>query len=455
MSEEIRETTSKGTRLKGVNAGAVCAILILITVIVSILLLLAVRDTNLVYKDLEEASVNYVACEHAANQMKEGSNYLTLQVRRFAATQNLEYASRYFQEANVTKRRENAVETLESMSGGESVYLKQSLAYSNELMGLEYYIMKLVFEAEGYEYEGDFAIVETVALAEVDAALSPQEKVERATELAYGQEYMDYVDLIEGNVTKCKESLISSIEGVQSTSAERLELLLFQQQLITALLLISTLAGILSIVMLVLRPVRSYTVSINEGSSLSATGARELRYLAGAYNEMYDENLKSHDTLRRKAEHDHLTGLYNRGVFERLLEIYSNEPYALLLIDVDYFKSVNDSLGHDGGDAVLKKISELLGNAFRTTDYPCRIGGDEFAVIMTEVDESLAHVVEAKVKGVVEGLADTSDGLPVITLSVGAAFNDGTLSGETVFKNADQALYVVKEAGRNGFRFYE
>ena len=107
------------------------------------------------------------------------------------------------------------------------------------------------------------------------------------------------------------------------------------------------------------------------------------------------------------------------------------------------------------GDAVLKKISSQLSQTFRATDYPCRIGGDEFAVVMTEMNESLKHVVSSKIATVVEGLADTSDGLPPMTLSIGVAFNDGTLSGDQIFKNADSALYLAKEAGRNGYRFYE
>ena len=73
---------------------------------------------------------------------------------------------------------------------------------------------------------------------------------------------------------------------------------------------------------------------------------------------------------------------------------------------------------------------------------------------MSDIDEELGYVVETKARRLLEGLLDTSDGLPALTLSIGIAFNDGTLSGEQVFKHADQALYKVKEAGRNGFRFY-
>ena len=107
------------------------------------------------------------------------------------------------------------------------------------------------------------------------------------------------------------------------------------------------------------------------------------------------------------------------------------------------------------GDAVLKKVADKLGHAFRTTDYPCRIGGDEFAVFMTEMTESLSYVVEAKARSIMEDMKDDSDGVPAITLSIGVAFSDGSLDGNEIFKHADRALYKVKEAGRNGFAFYD
>ena len=227
-----------------------------------------------------------------------------------------------------------------------------------------------------------------------------------------------------------------------------------KQQVLSVALFAIFIAMTVSIVVLVLWPLRAFGNHIRNNDSLPATGADELRRMADAYNLMYEENMKNHDILRKKAEHDHLTGLYNRSVFERLLELHANEHYALMLVDADHFKEVNDSLGHDVGDAILQKVARLLNNAFRTSDYPCRIGGDEFAVFMSDIDEELGYVVETKARRLLEGLLDTSDGLPALTLSIGIAFNDGTLSGEQVFKHADQALYKVKEAGRNGFRFY-
>ena len=126
----------------------------------------------------------------------------------------------------------------------------------------------------------------------------------------------------------------------------------------------------------------------------------------------------------------------------------------LLLIDVDIFKSVNDTYGHAAGDATLKKAVGCLKRAFRSIDYGCRIGGDEFSVIMVDVTSCLKYTIEDKIKYVSEELAKVESEVPAVTLSIGVAFSDQENPGESIFKDADKALYHVKENGRNGCAFY-
>lgn len=441
--------------VNGVRIRVLNVVMVVLAAIVSLLFLQAVQQTYETYSRFEDASVSYIQCESAASDMKEGSNYLTIQVRSFVITQNMEYLENYFWEADVNMRRQRAVETLKGLQNEESAFLEASLKDSLELMDIEYYAMKLVTEACGYDVAAIAKPVDQVVLSSDDEALSDSEKIARATDLVFGSEYMGYVERIEGNVIECKDALIEDIDLIQEESASTLHDLLRRKQILTVLLFVVIVAIIASNAVLVIWPLREYSLRIRKNEALPETGARELRYLAHAYNTMYEENVKNHDALRRKAEHDHLTGLYNRSVFEQLIEAYDGDEYALLIIDADHFKDINDTLGHDCGDAVLRKLAGFLGRAFRATDYPCRIGGDEFAVFMTEMTVDLKRVVDAKIKIVQEGMKDTSDGLPVVTLSIGVAFNDGSLEGDQVFKNADQALYAVKEAGRNGYAYYD
>lgn len=165
----------------------------------------------------------------------------------------------------------------------------------------------------------------------------------------------------------------------------------------------------------------------------------------------------SHEAmLRQRAEHDALTGLINRGAFEQMKQLFTTNPIrlALLIIDVDKFKSVNDTFGHEAGDLILIKVATALKGSFRTSDYPARIGGDEFAVIVVDVDENEKEIIKAKVDKINNKLMHPTDGLPPVSLSVGGAFSKRGFIDE-LYACADRALYEVKENGRCGCRFYE
>ena len=131
-----------------------------------------------------------------------------------------------------------------------------------------------------------------------------------------------------------------------------------------------------------------------------------------------------------------------------------NQNVAVLMFDIDYFKSFNDTYGHAVGDRVLQRVADILRHSFRSVDVLCRIGGDEFAVIMTRVNSSMSQLVMNKIKKAAELLANPKDDLPPVTLSVGIAFADRENPQGDIFKDADTALYRVKEAGRNGCQIY-
>lgn len=208
---------------------------------------------------------------------------------------------------------------------------------------------------------------------------------------------------------------------------------------------------------LIVKPLLSYNESIKRGIIFPVIGSAELQNLAETYNKIYAENQETQKLIRHQAEHDTLTGLLNRGSFEKVMQIYEtgNAPFAMILVDIDVFKSVNDTYGHATGDLILKKVSGLLKSAFRSIDYVCRIGGDEFAIVMVEMTSDLQYTIKDKIKYVNEELARTEEGVPAVSLSVGVAFHDRPNPGDSIFKDADKALYEIKEHGKNGCGFYD
>ena len=188
---------------------------------------------------------------------------------------------------------------------------------------------------------------------------------------------------------------------------------------------------------------------------LSIIGSYEFKYLALTYNDIYKLNKVNESMLRKKAEHDPLTGLANRSAFESLQQLLNSDtPLILFLIDVDYFKGVNDTYGHQTGDQVLIKVATALQKSFRSQDFVMRIGGDEFAAILTNITLKQRPVLERKLEDIRRFLSDTDDGLPAVTLSIGAVYSDAGFSDD-LYAQADKVLYHVKEHGRNGYAFYQ
>ena len=124
------------------------------------------------------------------------------------------------------------------------------------------------------------------------------------------------------------------------------------------------------------------------------------------------ENQEAQLLTQHKAEHDSLTDLLNRGSFDKILKIYeaNGSSFALIIIDVDSFKSINDTYGHAEGDAILKSVAALLVNAFRSVDYVFRIGGDEFAVIMIDMNSGLQYTIRNKIDAINSALASEATG---------------------------------------------
>ena len=164
--------------------------------------------------------------------------------------------------------------------------------------------------------------------------------------------------------------------------------------------------------------------------------------------------------LEYLVDHDFLTGLYNRRWFERELarEVERASRYktpgAVLVIDLDHFKDINDSLGHKAGDDLLKGIAGLLKQRVRHADVLARLGGDEFALLLPQTTADHAEIVADEiVKTLSRRMAASDTQSVVVTASVGVAISDG-LTDTELMAYADLAMYEAKEAGRNRFAVY-
>lgn len=177
--------------------------------------------------------------------------------------------------------------------------------------------------------------------------------------------------------------------------------------------------------------------------------------IMAAINDM-SERKRMEEELHRLATTDALTGLINRRWFWQLGDqeirrsILAGRSLALVVIDIDYFKAVNDTYGHQAGDQVLQRLARTIDGRLRSGDVLGRIGGEEFGLVLPETTAAEGAVLAERIRLGIESLAIEFEG---ITLKVTASFGISELKGDAaldpIFKRADDALYEAKAAGRN------
>ena len=169
-----------------------------------------------------------------------------------------------------------------------------------------------------------------------------------------------------------------------------------------------------------------------------------------AMEERYMKNLEE---LSYQASHDELTGVYNRAGYDLILAQRDLSSSYVLMVDADNFKSINDSYGHEIGDKVIVKIANTLKGNLRSDDSICRIGGDEFVVFMVNVRKESRHLIASKIEQINRDLADTSDGTPPISVSVGITHGSEAEDAAALVELADKAMYESKRRGKSAYTF--
>ncbi len=431
---------------------------IVLTVLLSIACIVVFVYGRAQFESLKATNETYIACNDATAELQSASDYLTEQVRLAVTTGEIAYANNYFEELNTAKHREEAVETLRSFYEDSSALesLQEALNRSDALCETEIYAMRLEFEAAGTDASSWPEQITQVQLSASDAALSADEKSHKAQHLVFDDDYQAARQAIADYVSQASDAILVDTHNKANHASDVFTDVYRKIEVIVVVFIALTLLTCLEIRQLVVKPLISYNRSIKNGEIFPVIGAAELQNLAVTYNSVYRENEEKQMLIRHQAEHDPLTDLLNRGSYDRILAMHeeAGASFALILADVDTFKQVNDAYGHEVGDQILKRVATLLKTTFRSIDFACRIGGDEFAVIMVEMTSDLAYTIDEKIAFINEKLLNPEDGLPAVSLSVGVAFTDRENPGESLFKDADAALYRTKENGRCGISFY-
>lgn len=171
------------------------------------------------------------------------------------------------------------------------------------------------------------------------------------------------------------------------------------------------------------------------------------------------ENSQLYEMVVHKSHTDSITGLWNHGYFQYMLALEiekarkNKTPLSLAIIDIDNFKSLNDTYGHPNGDLILTEIASIIKNSSRDADYVCRYGGEEFSVILTQINKEQSFEIAQRIRKKIEEHYFPKFDFPQdlrITVSIGlATFPDDADSKDELIIKADKAMYIAKFSGKN------
>ena len=253
----------KKKQVRGIRISTVNMIMIFISCALYVLLITATVRVSDRYKDVHSSMDDYIAFEENEALLTDTdicSAYLTEQVRLYTVTLEPQYMEAYFTEANVTKRRETALEELKTSHEGNKAYeyLAEALGHSNDLMNDEIYAMRLISEAQGYPEDRLPEEVQAVPLNDGDQNMSQEEMIRKAREIVFGTSYQEVKTRISDSVNSSVESIHEMTHQQMLGDAEELESTMAIQRRLISILFVETIATFLLIIMLIIKPLRVY-----------------------------------------------------------------------------------------------------------------------------------------------------------------------------------------------------
>ena len=424
-----------------------------LAVVISATMLLITVHLSQTFRRLTKVTENHIELGKAAHELMDASDYLTQCVQRYVVSGDDRFLDGYFTEAFESQRREEAVARMavDETTAPALAMLQKAMDGSLELMNNEYYAMRLVLDAQGHRDLPE--PLQDVQLSQDDISLGKEEKLARAVEIVFGDDYYAQKADIRSYMDASLAELEKLTLTTDYTATDNLRRVL---NLIRLTITLQTL-GIFFMVWLTSRlginPVLQAVERIQADSPIPEVGANEFRYLARTYNKLYAVYKNSLEHLNYQASHDQLTGAYNRSGYDLLLSSIDLSTTYMLLFDLDDFKSINDTYGHEMGDKVLVKMVNTLRGNFRRDDHICRIGGDEFIVFMVHASQNSEALIGKKIENINKELKDTSDGLPPISTSVGIVHGSESTDPASLFEKTDEAMYKSKAKGKHTYTF--
>jgi len=427
----IDDSDRSGSK-KSKSLNLLSSFLIVLTAVVFVFIILISYAVNKNFGRLKKSLNRYIVSSQSFEMIKSSSNELTELVRLFVINHDERFALSYVDIIENNRSQKSALESLRSVyPENDTAFDRLELAISqaDNLIELELYDMRLCYEAIGKSEDEIPELIRNIRLSDEDKKLSKEKMQELAVKKIFGNGYLIYKLRVDESCFVTVKIISNEIKNELDFNSESLARNLDRLRILILLLLV-----------------------IN---ALSMIGLREFKTISSSYRKIYELDRRRAHILLKNAEYDALTGILNRRAYEELCQSSREQrmSIALLLIDMDNFKKINDTYGHAGGDAALKALAEILKDTFRNGDYVARIGGDEFAAVLTDFKPEGFRIVTEKISFINEQLSRIEN-IRDVSVSVGIAFAAEGYS-EELYKQADKALYAVKASGKKSCRVYD
>lgn len=444
------EKNKKGIRISLVTIIMSAFVIIMCAIMLYSNILLSGQFNALVTSDQE-----YKQCQYKAKQMQESVNTLDNCLQQLVQSGNVTYIQNYVAEAE-SQRRENLVKDIDTTT--EEKYLKKAADASIALKSTDYHIIKLVVKAKDITDSVVPEEIQQMALSTQEQSMKSEQLIALARSILYSNDYQNKKTRINSDINEYLNRVLNRENAKLEANENDLKMGIVRQQAFCIVMIVGMVFIAFMLYKLVITVLRHYVRQIISTKTLKPEGVYELRYLADAYNEKFEKIEQKEQTLIRRADYDSLTNIYNRGAFEglvndKLKEINDNTS-AFVLLDVDNFKVINDTFGHEMGDKILSLISFTLQESFGEHDILGRVGGDEFGVFIPSIPEEDLSYVKERVENINRQMSSPNASFPAITFSVGISLNFQGDTFKDAYGRADDALFYVKSHGRCGCRIY-
>lgn len=404
------------------------------------------------YERAVQSQQTFIACEDAATALQKASDDLSICIYNYVDTQSEEYLWEYYSIIN-RRVREKELANAEQYAVDCSS-LQTALRLSNELAQRETHAFSLIARADD-AIDSTPAQVQNYVLPYSEFLQPKEEKIKLARQLIHDSAYNNYKQKIYDQIDTFEKEVLSKTENNLLEETHDISFYLRHLYWVAAggNLLVILLAYILYKKVTVV--LSRYINSVSKNETILPEGTVELKYLAGAFNDSLARQKTMQAELRRLADLDALTDIPNRRSLETFMMkklAESNAAGVFIFLDIDEFKNINDTFGHDAGDAVLKFLAGKIQSSCSERDYFGRFGGDEFAVWLDDADRRDMAAVETLIA---ELCGDLPDPKIQISVSAGATYCKAGEAYDDVLKRADMALYAKKRSGKRGVTFYE